>query len=330
MRAPSTDLLKALRLVTSTASVSSSVHFTCLAARHTIHPSNIYITSKSGNRAFGTSARQLGVYKSSGRDGSSSQRADTANATGATAPNATTNNKTTKASPSRIVTLNPSTKPNTASTNVKTTTPRSVPTPASQSQPQPPHPQQNSLNPRAPRTHDRGPASEEDTQTDFERMDILANAGATAPATSIDACIHDGFHLNNGVQTRGGLGVLLLDGEAFVWAPWKAAADADTAASSPNGFDRFLDSRRGILSFPQSSLGIFELVYPKPDLLIIGTGRKLWMLSRETRKYLSEELGIRVDVMDTANAAAAYNLLATERGVKEVAGLMIPDGFVGL
>jgi uncharacterized protein len=54
------------------------------------------------------------------------------------------------------------------------------------------------------------------------------------------------------------------------------------------------------------------------------------MLSRETRKYLSEYLGIRVDVMDTANAAAAYNLLATERGVTEVGALMIPDGFKGV
>ncbi|EHY56866.1 hypothetical protein ABEF95_001200 [Exophiala dermatitidis] len=323
MRAPSTDLLKALRLATTTTSLATSVHPTCLAARHTIRPSNLSTSSQPSNRTFRTSAGLLGVYKSSGRDGSSSQRADTTNATGATAPNATTNNKTATTGTSRTVTLNPSTKPNTASTSIKPP-PRSIPNAASQP-PSQPHPQQNLLNPRAPRTHDRGPVSEEDTQTDFERMDILANAGATAPATSIDACIHDGFHLNNGVQTRGGLGVLLLDGEAFVWAPWKA----DTATPSSNGFDRFLDPRRGILSFPPSSLGIFDLVFPKPDLLIIGTGGKLWMLSRETRKFLSEELGIRVDVMDTANAAAAYNLLATERGVKEVAGLMIPDGFVG-
>lgn len=192
-------------------------------------------------------------------------------------------------------------------------------------------------------------------------MDILTNAGATTPATAIDACVHDGFHLNNGVQTRDGLGVLLIDGEAFVWAPWNATVTSDgtnnptqkdtntnttqeptatattTTPKGPNAsgrsssspFNRFLD-RRGILTLPPASLGVFELIYPKPDLLIIGTGRKLWMLGRETREYLSEQLGIRVDIMDTANAAAAYNLLATERGVTEVAALMIPDGFLGL
>lgn len=154
-------------------------------------------------------------------------------------------------------------------------------------------------------------------------MDILANAGAVIPANSIDACTKDGFHLNNGQQTAGGMGLLLLDGEAFVWTPWDT-----NAGTSAEGFGKMLD-RRGILNIPQSSLGVLELVYPKPDLLIIGTGRKLWMLGKETRKYLSETLGIRVDVMDTGNAAAAYNLLATERGITEVAALMIPDGFRG-
>ena len=38
-------------------------------------------------------------------------------------------------------------------------------------------------------------------------------------------------------------------------------------------------------------------------------------------------LGIRVDVLDTRNAAAQFNLLATERGVSEVAGLVVPAGF---
>jgi NADH dehydrogenase [ubiquinone] 1 alpha subcomplex assembly factor 3 len=155
-------------------------------------------------------------------------------------------------------------------------------------------------------------------------MDILANAGAVTPANSIDACLHDGFHLNNGQQTVGGMGLLLLDGEAFVWTPWDT-----NAVSNAEGFGKLLD-KRGIINIPKSSLGVLELVYPKPDLLIIGTGRKLWMLGKETRKYLSETLGIRVDVMDTGNAAAAYNLLAMERGITEVAGLMIPDGFRGM
>ncbi|KIY02275.1 uncharacterized protein Z520_02413 [Fonsecaea multimorphosa CBS 102226] len=190
------------------------------------------------------------------------------------------------------------------------------------------------INPRAPKTHDRGPASKEDTQTDFSKMDILAAAGVEEPATSIDACTSDGFHLNNGVHTSGGKGVMLLGGEAFVWTPWmytSTAAAAAAAGDSSRGnatFTPFL-SPRGLLTFPPQTLGLLSLLYPKPDLLLVGTGHRLWMLSRETRAYISEELGIKVDVMDTPNAAAAYNLLVMERGVEEVGAILIPEGWAG-
>ncbi|KIX04469.1 uncharacterized protein Z518_05337 [Rhinocladiella mackenziei CBS 650.93] len=194
-------------------------------------------------------------------------------------------------------------------------------------------------NPRAPTTYDRGPASQEETQTDFSKMDILSNAGAVTPATAIDACYPDGFQLNNGIHTSRGVGVLLLDGETFLWTPWTSsssttktkAGDANTNIGGTEGlpgFKSLLDARSS-LTIPPSSLGILAMVYPKPDLLIVGTGRALCMLSRDTRRYLSEDLGVKVDVMDTANAAAAYNLLATERGTAEVGALMIPEGFKG-
>jgi uncharacterized protein len=38
-------------------------------------------------------------------------------------------------------------------------------------------------------------------------------------------------------------------------------------------------------------------------------------------------MGIRVEAMDTRNAAAQYNLLATERGVHEIAAALIPIGW---
>ncbi|EXJ87142.1 hypothetical protein A1O3_04100 [Capronia epimyces CBS 606.96] len=293
MRAPSTDLLRVLRLATIPLPPSSVPRPVCLSARRIPQSSSL-----SPHRTLHASSRVLAASEGS----------------------RTTSKGTT-------ATIN----------TTSGTSNRGAARPSFRAHP---------INPRAPKTHDRGPVSEEDTQTDFAKMDILATAGAATPATAIDACIHDGFYLNNGVQTSGGLGVLLLDGEAFVWAPWNGSSitgtnDTDdktntntntrggSDGSTTAGFGKFLD-RRGILTLPPSSLGIFELVYPKPDLLIIGTGRKLWMLGRETRQYLSEQLGIKVDIMDTANAAAAYNLLATERGVTEVAGLMIPDGFMGL
>ncbi|RMD39365.1 hypothetical protein DV735_g5768, partial [Chaetothyriales sp. CBS 134920] len=129
-------------------------------------------------------------------------------------------------------------------------------------------------NPNAPKTHDRGPPSSESTQTDFSKLDIFQSFNVPIPATSIDACTEDGFHLNNDVK--------ITDHDA---------------------------------------LSLLAVLHPKPDLLLVGTGARLWMLSRATRDYLNADLGIRVDVMDTANASSAYNLLAQERGVEQGSGV---------
>jgi hypothetical protein len=56
------------------------------------------------------------------------------------------------------------------------------------------------------------------------------------------------------------------------------------------------------------------------------------MLSKATREYLGAQLGMRVDVMDTANASSAYNLLAQERGVEGGGGVgaaLLPLGWPG-
>ncbi len=197
----------------------------------------------------------------------------------------------------------------------------------------PPRPP-SARNPNAPKSHDRGPTSEEDTQTDFGKMDIMSTSNAPQPATSIDACTGDGFHLNNGVKTSGGKGVLLVGGECFLWDPWSAVkstkSTAATTSSSPSQSD-LLDAR-GTLHLPELAWSLLSLLHPKPDLLLLGTGARLQMLSRPTRDYISRVLGLRVDVMDTANASAAYNLLAQERGVEGgggVGAVMLPLGWTG-
>ena len=184
--------------------------------------------------------------------------------------------------------------------------------------------------PRPPKTHDRGPTSTETTQTDFSAMDIFNNSNVNVPATSIDACTPDGFHLDNGIKTAGGDGLLLLGGEAFTWRPWLMGKENSTSLSSAAGANTLL-SPTGVLFFPPPSLTLLTLLHPKPDLLLVGTGDKLWMLSPETRQYFAS-LGMKVDVMDTGNASAAYNLLARERGTEGgsgVGGLFLPIGWSG-
>lgn len=38
-------------------------------------------------------------------------------------------------------------------------------------------------------------------------------------------------------------------------------------------------------------------------------------------------MGLRIEILDTRNAASQFNLLATERGVQEVGAALVPIGF---
>ncbi|KAF1916434.1 hypothetical protein BDU57DRAFT_538739 [Ampelomyces quisqualis] len=175
---------------------------------------------------------------------------------------------------------------------------------------------------KPPKSRDRGPKSTEDTQTDFAELDVLRNT--IAPATSIDACTHNGFALNNQVRISGS-GILLVGGEAFRWWPWVKEGAADAAGDMSHMTGKLLNAM-GQLKVGHQSWGVLELVYPKPDLLIIGTGPSVTPIAPAVRTYLNH-LGIRLEIQDTRNAAAQFNLLATERGVGQVAAALVPMGW---
>jgi NADH dehydrogenase [ubiquinone] 1 alpha subcomplex assembly factor 3 len=115
-----------------------------------------------------------------------------------------------------------------------------------------------------PKTRDRGPKSNEDTQTDFGAMDVLRHTAA--PATSIDACTDTGFALNN--QTRlSGSGILLVGGEAFRWRPWiqdggKGGTTEDDAMTGR------IFNKKGQWEVPEAAWGVLDLVFPKPGMAL--------------------------------------------------------------
>lgn len=203
---------------------------------------------------------------------------------------------------------------------------------------------------KPPLTSSRGPKSSEDTQTDFTQLDVLSRT--QAPSTSVDVCTADGFVLDSGLRITDGDGVMLLGGEAFVWRPWMATAGGEPGSGIVTGnalrtlpgddgtggmFNRF-----GQWEVGEEAWGVLRAVWPKPgmtacrskehpnvqtaDLLILGTGRSIRPLSPATREAI-QALGMRVEVLDTRNAASQFNLLATERGVQEVAAALVPIGF---
>ncbi|TYJ57860.1 hypothetical protein B9479_001470 [Cryptococcus floricola] len=55
----------------------------------------------------------------------------------------------------------------------------------------------------------------------------------------------------------------------------------------------------------------FEMLVPRPEILLLGTGTRAWPAPKRIRDYISS-LGIQLDTMDSRNAASTYNLLIEE------------------
>ena len=139
----------------------------------------------------------------------------------------------------------------------------------------------------------------------------------------------DSASTNSSSSRVSGCGVILLGGEVYKWRPWLNPSTSTTTPSSQQGHPSgtLLNSKRQFEPSPSlSPWSLLELVHPKPDLLIIGTGKGIVPISPLTRRYIND-LGIRIEVQDTRNAASQYNLLATERGVGQVGAAMVPVGW---
>jgi len=137
------------------------------------------------------------------------------------------------------------------------------------------------------------------------------------PGGSIDSCLNNGFNFSSGLTVSGS--VLILGGEVFRWFP------TPDGASAPHFLSPLLN-RDGQWEVDRHAFGALDLVWPKPDLLIIGTGRATEPLSPGTKKLLND-MGIRLEVVNTRNAAAQYNLLAVERGIHDIAAVLVPAGW---
>ncbi|KAF4119721.1 Protein of unknown function (DUF498/DUF598) [Geosmithia morbida] len=161
--------------------------------------------------------------------------------------------------------------------------------------------------------------------TDIASLDVLGSV--PAPSTSVDVCMQDGFGLNSGVTISGGDGAILVNGEAFSWRPWEANDAVAGGGGGAAGEMRMrLVNAKGQFEVPAESLGMLDMLWPRPDLLIIGVGKDIRPLSPKTRMVLAD-MGYRVEVLDTRNAASQFNMLATERGASEVAAVLIPIGW---
>ncbi|KAF3168146.1 hypothetical protein TWF225_008733 [Orbilia oligospora] len=141
----------------------------------------------------------------------------------------------------------------------------------------------------------------------FTDMNVLS--GVPPPASAIECVYEDGFLLNNGMRFSGKDGIIIVHNEAFNWLSHGAAR-----------------VRNGVLELDEDLWGVLDVVAPKPELLILGTGARSIPISPRVKNHL-HLLGIRIDSMDTNNAASQYNMLATERPGQIVATALLPAFF---
>ncbi|KAK7287202.1 hypothetical protein RIF29_00331 [Crotalaria pallida] len=71
------------------------------------------------------------------------------------------------------------------------------------------------------------------------------------------------------------------------------------------------------------SLSLFQIVRPIPEILILGCGRNIQYVDPEVRQFI-RSAGIKLEAVDSRNAASTYNILNEEGRV--VAAAVLPYG----
>ncbi|XP_066553685.1 NADH dehydrogenase [ubiquinone] 1 alpha subcomplex assembly factor 3 isoform X2 [Amia ocellicauda] len=76
----------------------------------------------------------------------------------------------------------------------------------------------------------------------------------------------------------------------------------------------------------EDSLALFYLLEPRIEILVLGTGARVERVDPVVLRFMRKK-GIAVEVQDTPNACATFNILSTERRV--VAAGLIPPPSAG-
>ncbi|KAI9143349.1 NADH dehydrogenase 1 alpha subcomplex assembly factor 3, partial [Paraphysoderma sedebokerense] len=113
-----------------------------------------------------------------------------------------------------------------------------------------------------------------------------------------------GFILSGELSLNGP--ILLMSNSAFLW---------DVPQPKDSNGSSLWDG------WTEDMFKVFETVEPRPELLVIGTGKSFTPLPPHLRKYLLS-LGIQLETIDTKNACSTYNVMLEEG--RSVAAALLP------
>ncbi|KAK9364383.1 NADH dehydrogenase 1 alpha subcomplex assembly factor 3 [Lipomyces kononenkoae] len=131
------------------------------------------------------------------------------------------------------------------------------------------------------------------------------------PPMAIDSVLEDGFLLSDGSIfecKNSTLGLVIVDGQVFEWDFGQYCTGLDA----------------GLVDIRKEGVNMLTLLFPRPELLLVGLGGKSRILSEATRATLMG-MGYTIEVTDTQNCANNFELLATERP-RQVMAMLLPPG----
>lgn len=145
----------------------------------------------------------------------------------------------------------------------------------------------------------------------FKKNDILIHS--SKPVNYIESVKKDGFHLANQLFIQSPnekgeiIGALLLETESF------------EINLSNNGFTI---TNNILVEFHDDLFKLLSKIHPKPEILVVGLGKRARMLSEKNRKQFVA-LGIQLEIGDSLHSAKIFDLLATERP-NTIGALLLP------
>jgi len=140
--------------------------------------------------------------------------------------------------------------------------------------------------------------------------------GGVAPAVQVRTVTPAGIELQDGLIIPGAC--IFLDGQIFMW---RVPVPRSPVASGSSNLNVKPVSPWSAPGWGKECFEIFDVVIPKPEILLLGTGRTVFHPPPSIRSYLNS-IGIQLDVFDTWNACTTYNLLAEEG--RRVAAALLP------
>ncbi|ORX37811.1 NADH dehydrogenase 1 alpha subcomplex assembly factor 3 [Kockovaella imperatae] len=143
-----------------------------------------------------------------------------------------------------------------------------------------------------------------DSSIDPNSPTVLSNiVNADEGLLTITKFSEHGIQFNDGTVTRSG--VLVLGGQVFGWDVQAPVVKSGQRSGGGGGVEGLWKE------WTEDRFALLELVTPKPEILLFGTGSRPLPVPQRMKDSMSK-LGISLDVMDSRNAASTFNLLQEE------------------